>query len=89
MRNSVLIREVNDRITDLSAWHDDEPRELLCECGDEACIEAILVTKADYQSVRNGSRRYLVASKHDGEAATTLVTARDGYSIVCYRESPA
>jgi hypothetical protein len=89
MRNSVLIREVNERITDLSAWQDGEPRELLCECGDESCIEAIRVTKADYQAARKGPRRYLVASKHDGEGATTLVTARDRYSIVRYRDSPA
>lgn len=89
MRNSVLFREVNERITDLSAWSDGEPRELLCECGDEGCIEAILVTRADYQAAREGAHRYLVASKHDGESATTLVQARDGYSIVRYRESPA
>jgi hypothetical protein len=89
VRNSVLIREVNERITDLSAWYDGEPRELLCECGDEGCIEAILVTRADYQTARKRPRRYLVASKHDGEAATTLVAARDGYSIVHYKESLA
>ena len=89
MRNSVLIREVNERISDLSAWREGEPRELLCECGDEGCIEAILVTRADYQAARKRSSRYLVASKHDHEAATTLVTARDGYSIVRYKESRA
>ncbi len=89
MRNSVLIREVNERISDLTAWPDEELRELLCECGDDGCIEAILVTRADYEAARKGPRRYLVASKHEGEAVTTLLTARDAYSIVRYRDTPA
>jgi hypothetical protein len=84
VRNSMLIREVNDRITELSNWHDGEARELLCECGDEACIEAILVLRADHEAARELPNCYLVASNHDRKEAVTVVTAREGYSIVQY-----
>jgi hypothetical protein len=89
MRNSLLIREVNERIAEVSAWSNGEPRELLCECGDEACIAAILVTRADFQAARKRPRGYLVDSKHGGDGATSVVEARDGYSIVEYQESSA
>ena len=88
VRNSLLIRGVNERINGLSdSWFDDEPRELLCECGDESCIEAILVTRADYEVAMDEPGRYLVTSAHCGETGVTLLMTRDGYSIVEYGQS--
>jgi hypothetical protein len=89
VRNSLLIREVNERIADLSdSWLDGEPREFLCECGDESCIEVILVPRADYQVVREHSGRYLITSDHGDDAGTKARRTRDGYSIVEYRAIP-
>ena len=88
VRNSLLIRGVNERINGLSRiWSDNEPRELLCECGDESCIEAILVTRADYEVAMEHPRRYLVNSDHSDETGIQVLTNRDGYSIVEYQQS--
>ena len=85
VRNSLLIREVNERIAELSdSWLDGEPREFLCECGDESCTQVILVTRAEYQAVREQFGRYLITSDHGDDAGTKLRTRRDGYSIVEY-----
>ena len=87
VRNSLLIRGVNERINGISlSWSDDEPRELLCECANESCIEAILVTRADYEVALEHPGRYLVTSDHGDETGVTLLN-RDGYSIVEYRPS--
>ena len=87
VRNSLLIRGVNERINGLSiSWSDDEPRELLCECANESCIEAILVTREDYEVALEYPGRYLVTSDHGEETGVTLLN-RDGYSIVEYRPS--
>ena len=89
VRNSLLIRGVNERINGLSdSWADDEPRELLCECGDKGCIEAILVTRADYEVALDRPGSYLVTSAHRDETGITLLMTRDGYSIVEYPKSP-
>jgi hypothetical protein len=86
VRNSILIRGVNERINELSdSWSHDEPRELLCECGDEGCIEGILVTRADYEAASRQPGRYLVDSGHRGEGGVSVLMSRDGYSIVEYR----
>jgi hypothetical protein len=88
VRNSLLIRGVNERINGLSdSWFDDEPRELLCECGDESCIEAILVSRADYEVAMGHPGHYLVASDHSDETGIQVLTARDGYLIVEYQQS--
>jgi hypothetical protein len=88
VRNSLLIREVNQRVADLSdSWNDGDPREFLCECGDEACIQVIPVTRADYQAAREHSGRYLITSDHGEDAGTQVRTKRDRYSIVEYRTS--
>ncbi len=85
VRNSLLIRGVNERINGLSeSWFDDEPRELLCECGDESCIEAILVTRADYEVAMGRPGHYLVNSDHGDETGIRVLMTRDGYSIVEY-----
>jgi hypothetical protein len=90
VRNSLLIREVNERIAELSeSWLDGEPRELLCECGDESCIQVILVTRADYEVARDHSDRYLITPDHGEETRTKVRTTRDGYSIVEYAPAPA
>jgi hypothetical protein len=88
VRNSLLIRGVNERINELSdSWFDDEPRELLCECGDDSCIEAILVSRADYEVAMGHPGHYLVASDHSDETGIQVLTARDGYLIVEYQQS--
>jgi hypothetical protein len=66
---------------------DDEPRELLCECGDDSCIEAILVSRADYEVAMGHPGHYLVNSDHSDGTGIQVLMARDGYSIVEYQQS--
>ena len=88
VRNSLLIRGVNERINGLSdSWFKDEPRELLCECGDESCIDAILVSRADYEVAMKHPGRYLVNADHGDDTGVRVLTTRDGYSIVEYPQS--
>ena len=86
LRNSALIREVNKRIVEVSAaWGDGEARDLLCECGDEDCIEAIPVIRADYEATFEHPGRYLVTSDHCHAADTRVLRTWDGLAIVEYR----
>ena len=88
VRNSLLIRGVNERINGLSdSWFEDEPRELLCECGDESCIDAILVSRADYEVAMEHPGHYLVNADHGDETGIRVLMTRDGYSIVEYPHS--
>jgi hypothetical protein len=56
IRNEALFREVNERIEDVS---EDVSRadfiEFLCECGEEACIERIELSREEYEDIRPGT----------------------------------
>jgi hypothetical protein len=87
-RNSLLIREVNERISELSGgWPENEPRELLCECGDADCIEPIVMTRADFAAARQQPGRYMVTRHHVDKAGISVLTTQGGYSLVEYRPS--
>jgi hypothetical protein len=49
-----IVREVNDRIRDLHAGFGITSGDyvVLCECGDPACLEQIVIPIAAYESLR-------------------------------------
>jgi hypothetical protein len=89
VRNSLLFREVNERIREMPvSWLEDEAQELVCECRDADCIATIAVTRADFQAARERPGRFLLASHHAGEAGTRILAHWDGYVTVEFDESP-
>ena len=83
MRNSLLFREVNERIRDVSvAWVEGEPQELLCECRDANCIATIAVLRADFQAVQDTPGRFLLSAHHANEVGTRVLARWDGYVTV-------
>jgi hypothetical protein len=90
VRNSLLFREVNERIRETSiAWLEREPRELLCECQDPTCTATIAVVRADFRAAEEQPGRFLLASRHADDAGTRILARRDGYLTVEFVESPA
>ncbi len=67
-KNQALFREVNERIKDVSerlvAFDGDMPLEFVCECSDEGCNDAVLLTLAEYEAVRAHPRHFFVARGH-------------------------
>jgi hypothetical protein len=59
---------------------DDLPIPFLCECTDDACLEPVHVTLAEYRSVRTDDARFLVAKGHRTVGGESL--GRDGGSYV-------
>jgi hypothetical protein len=57
---------------------------LLCECADPDCFEAVMLSIAEYEQVRQHPSRFLLVAGHeDPEAAhERIVEAENGYAIV-------
>jgi hypothetical protein len=90
VRNSLLFREVNERIREVSiAWLERESQELLCKCQDPTCMATIAVVRADFREVEEQPGRFLLASRHADDAGTRILACRDGYLTVEFVESPA
>jgi hypothetical protein len=81
--NEALFREVNERIDQLQ---DDlgngSTFEIVCECGDPACIERFSITSNDYGSLRMDVHRFAVVPGHERPELERTVEERAGYLVV-------
>jgi len=79
--NQVLFREVNERLRE-KLDGSDGATEFLCECSRTDCIETVVLTIAEYESLRSDPTRFLIAIGHEIPEIEIVVDAREGYSIV-------
>jgi hypothetical protein len=82
--NETVFREVNERVDGLAHDFgvDDEPLELLCECGDAGCVERISMSTAAYRELRSDSTTFAIVRGHDAPDLETVVSERDGFDVV-------
>ncbi len=82
--NEAVFREVNERIESLAVTLDlkSEPLDLVCECGDGACVQRITLSHAEYEQLRSDPRQFAVHPGHEIPGVETVVGKRKGYDIV-------
>jgi hypothetical protein len=82
--NEAVFREVNERIESLAETFDlkSEPLDLVCECGDAACVQRITMSHAEYEQLRSDPRQFAVHPGHEIPGVETVVCKRKGYHIV-------
>jgi hypothetical protein len=84
-RNESFFREVNERINEIApvfGAREEHRLEYLCECSDPHCSERISITRAEYEAVRAGPRRFLIAPGHDLPEIEQVVAAGDEHAVV-------
>ena len=57
-RNQALIREVNERIEQVA--EDAAHPAFLCECANPDCVDMIVLSVAEYESIRSSPTRFPV-----------------------------
>jgi hypothetical protein len=89
--NEVRFRALNERLRDGSdTWGlGDGMLELVCECGDEDCTQALRLTPREYESVRSDAARFIVAPGHELIEVEDVVAEHEGWSIVRKRGEAA
>jgi hypothetical protein len=82
--NEAVFREVNERIENLAETVDlkSEPLDLVCECGDGACVQRITMSHAEYEQLRSDPRQFAVHPGHEIPGVETVVGKGKGYAIV-------
>ena len=53
----------------------------MCECGRLACMNKVHLQLADYERVRSGFDRFLLAPGHEVAGIDTVVQREDGYVV--------
>ncbi len=82
--NEAVFREVNERIKDLAETFDlkTQALDLICECGDAACVERISMTRAEYEELRSDAHQFAVHPGHVYPDVESVVARLKGYNVV-------
>jgi hypothetical protein len=88
-RNESLLREVNDRIEELSENVEAQgiaPEggliQFHCECGRDGCGERVRMTVAEYERVRADNDRFVLAPGHETPEMEVVVESTDRFVVV-------
>ena len=85
--NEALFRSVNEQVHDLNRSFLVEGRlRIVCECGEQSCMDQIELSPAEYEAVREDSSLFAVKPGHDDPFVETVVDRRDEYWVV--RKAP-
>ena len=84
IRNQIHYRDVNEWIRrSLEQMGVEEPRYgFLCECGDADCRDAVGLTLREYELVRAGATRFLIAPDHENPELDLVVDETDRFSTI-------
>lgn len=63
-RNETVFRAANEGVVRTAGGAVDAVF-VICECGDETCLDRLIVTPAEYEAVRAHCTRFLVAPGHE------------------------
>ena len=82
--NEALFRTVNEKIEDVNAAFAAvaETFTVVCECGDDTCIEQIEMPVAGYERVREDPTLFVIVPGHEVPEVETVVGHGDGFDIV-------
>ena len=81
-QNEALFRDVNERIAENADRFGVEKTEFVCECADPSCTERVVVTLAEYESVRAKPTTFLLAPGHDEPAIENVISERGRFHVV-------
>ncbi len=90
-RNEALFRVVNEKISELNETFEgvtDSDFEIVCECGDTACVQLIVIPMAEYARVRTEPRRFILVPGHEDATVEDVVEDDRGTAYLIVRKHP-
>jgi len=81
--NEALFREVNDRIDELQGdLGHSSSFEIVCECGDSACIDRFRIDADAYTDLRQDVHHFAVVPGHEVPDVERVIARRESYFVV-------
>ena len=81
--NESAFRIMNERMSEWAERHEDEqPEAYYCECSEASCRERVSLTRAEYEAVREDSRRFVVATGHADVTVERVVDQTSRFDVV-------
>ena len=89
--NQALFRVVNERISELNesfAGVTDGEFEIVCECGELACVQQVVIPRAEYARVRTDPRLFVLVPGHEDATVEALVQDDRDIAYLVVRKHP-
>ena len=81
--NEALFRSVNEQVRGLNrTFLVEGTMRIVCECGEQGCIEQIELAPADYESMRHHAALFAVKPGHEAPDVETVVERHEAYFVV-------
>jgi hypothetical protein len=85
--NQSRFRRSNDRLKRAAQSHRSEASDrlpFLCECADPGCFEAVMLSIAEYERVREHPNWFLLVAGHEDVESDyeRIIEAENGYAVV-------
>ena len=83
-QNEALFRRVNERLEDLNDAFGTvtETFDLICECGDAACVAQIAIPRSAYEQVRSDATLFIVEPDHVNASVEAAIEKHSAYHVV-------
>ena len=82
--NEAMFREVNDRLRGLNETFATltDKVDLVCECGDRACVQRIEMPPSAYEALRADPMLFAVVPGHEAADVEEVIEHHGAYDIV-------
>ena len=82
--NEDLFRRVNEQVRALNESFSllTTDMTIVCECGEQSCIEQLTVSRPEYESVRRDPRDFMIVPGHDASDVEDVIRRTKRYWIV-------
>jgi hypothetical protein len=88
--NEALFRRINERLEGVNealGWVAGR-LHVVCECGDEGCVERITLTPTQYERLRADPTTFAVVRGHDDPPVESVVEEHGEWSVVRKHPGP-
>jgi hypothetical protein len=88
VKNELSFRDYNERRDRIERGL-DENVPFVCECGDDSCIRALMLTPQEWEAAHSAEDRFVVLPDHVFLEVERVVERHDGYWVVEKFELPS
>jgi hypothetical protein len=82
IENEAFFRSLNEGLAGRAPLEDDTLIAFLCECGDEECIDAISLTRAEYEGLRSEPTLFAIKPGHELPEIERVVERHERYDVI-------
>jgi len=80
--NQLILREVNERVADITAHQQQSRSEFVCECGRMDCNDHVDLDLGAYRAIRASGDYFIANTGHCVDGVDRLAESRDGFDLL-------